>query len=96
MAAWWWLLYSELTGHESIEGVTLQASLEKVYANTLRWVTESAKSGQKWIVWNSQQNPTRSGLLPDIVDPDHDSIRQLALWGNIMVSFEDSNSWMVK
>jgi hypothetical protein len=80
------LMYNELTGYESIQGAALQASLETVYSNTFRWVSKSTLSGQKWIVWNSQQNPTKNGLLPDIVDPDHNNIRQLALWGNIMVS----------
>ena len=78
-------VYDELTGHESIHGVALQSNLENVYSKTLLWVQRSFLSRKKWIVWNSQQNPTRNGLLPDNIDPDHDSIRQFALWGNIMV-----------
>jgi hypothetical protein len=79
------LIYNELTGYESIQGAALQASLENIYSNTLRWISQSALSGKKWIVWDSQQNPTKNGLLPDNVDPDHNDVRQLALWGNIMV-----------
>ena len=89
------LLYGELTGNESIQGAALEASLDKVYSNTLYWVTQSAMSRKKWIVWNRQQNPTRSGLLPDKVDPDHDSVRQLALWGNIMVSVQAPSFFIV-
>lgn len=82
------LLYNELTGHQSIQGAAVQATLENVYPITIWLVSQSALSGEKWIVWNSQQNPTKSGLLPDSIDPDHHNIRQLALWGNIMVRVE--------
>jgi hypothetical protein len=78
-------LYTQLLGYPTFDGPSLQTGPSHVFPNTLRWVTDSAKSGHKWIVTNDEQNPASTGLLPDSIDPNHDTIRQLVLWGNIMV-----------
>jgi hypothetical protein len=80
-------MYSQLTGYTSFDGPSLQTSPENVFKNTLQWVKASAATGHKWIVTNDEQNPARDGVLPDLVDPNHDTIRQQALWGNIMVMY---------
>jgi hypothetical protein len=78
-------LYSDLTGYPTFDGPSLQHRPEKVFELTLRFVTESADANRKWIVTNDEQNPASDGVVPDSTDPDHDRIRQYALWGNIMV-----------
>lgn len=77
--------YLELTGHPTIDGVSLQDNPSNVFDNTLRWITKSENAGHKWIVSNDEQNSAFDGLVPDTVDPNHDNIREKALWGNIMV-----------
>jgi hypothetical protein len=81
-------LYTDFLGYPSIDGASLQDNPANVFANTIRWVLQSAATGQKWVVANDEQNPASSGVLPDSVDPDHDNIRIDSLWGNIMVSTE--------
>jgi Domain of unknown function (DUF5060) len=78
-------LYFDLTGYPTIGGASLQDNPRRVFTNTLRWVTESAADGHKWVVSNDEQNPANEGLVPDSVDPGHDNIRENALWANLMV-----------
>jgi Domain of unknown function (DUF5060) len=77
--------YLNLTGHPTIDGISVQDNPSKVFENTLRWITNSANDGHKWIVSNDEQNSAFDGVVPDQVDPNHDNIREKALWGNIMV-----------
>ena len=78
-------VYDELLGYPTFDGPSLQQRPEGVFDLTLRFVEESAAANHKWIVTNDEQNPASDGVVPDSEDPDHDRIRQLALWGNIMV-----------
>jgi Domain of unknown function (DUF5060) len=78
-------LYVDLTGYPTIDGASLQDNPRRVFTNTLRWVTESAADGHKWVVANDEQNPANDGVVPDNIDPDHDNIRENALWANFMV-----------
>jgi hypothetical protein len=77
--------YSELAGTVSFSGIEIQALPTNVYTNTLTWLQVSENANHKWIVSNDEQGNARTGVLPDLVDPTHDSIRQDSLWGNIMV-----------
>jgi hypothetical protein len=78
-------LYTNLLGHPTFDGASLQTYPITVFNNTLRWVKGSEANGHKWIVTNDEQSPSVDGVKPDSVDPDHNDIRQNALWGNIMV-----------
>jgi hypothetical protein len=79
-------LYTNLLGHSTFEGASLQTDPSKVFGNTLRWVNASKNASHKWIVTNDEQGPSSDGVVPDSVDPSHNTIRQQVLWGNIMVS----------
>jgi hypothetical protein len=81
-------LYTDFLGFPSLDGTSLQNKPSLVFSATLRWVTQSAAAGKKWVVANDEQNSAFNGVVPDSVDPDHDSIREDALWGNIMVRFD--------
>jgi hypothetical protein len=81
-------VYANLTGHPTFDGASLQSLPANVFQNTLQWVQASAAAGHKWIVTNDEQNPASTGVVPDSVDSNHDVIRQRALWGNMMVSFD--------
>jgi hypothetical protein len=78
-------IYTQLIGYPTFDGPSLQTNPHNVFNNTLQWVQASATAGHSWIVTNDEQNSARDGVVPDSVDPNHDIIRQQALWGNIMV-----------
>ena len=86
-------LYKSLIGYPTIGGISLQTHPDSVFSKTLQWIDESASAGHKWIVTNDEQNSAQDGVVPDAIDPNHDLIRQQALWGNIMVS--STVSWCV-
>jgi Putative collagen-binding domain of a collagenase len=67
-----------------MSGISLQSMPSNVGSDTRKWVTESAKSGHKWVVANDEQGPADVGVLPDTIDFNHDDIRKNVLWGNLM------------
>lgn len=78
-------VFDPLIGHPSFTGMSIQTEPELVFNQTLFWRTRSAEVGlHKWVVTNDEQNPARVGVLPDLVDANHDEIRQDVLWGNLM------------
>ena len=76
----------QLINKPSFEGASIQALPANVFVDTLAAVKDSKAAGRPWVVANDEQGNARTGVMPDSDDPDHDNIRQQALWGNIMVS----------
>jgi SAM-dependent methyltransferase len=67
------------------EGASLQINpVDRVHAETLRWIERSAETGRPWVVHLDEIGPASHGVLPDADDPDHDAVRHHALWGNLM------------
>jgi hypothetical protein len=78
-------IYSPLLGLDTLDGVSLQiADRRNVYRDTLEWVRRSAAAGHPWFVALDEIGPPDEGVAPDSVDPEHDDVRQYALWGNLM------------
>lgn len=77
-------LYGGLMGDENYNGASLQTRPDRVFDDTLEWLERSREAGWTWIVANDEQNPAAVGVLPDSLDPSHDSIRKDVLWGNLM------------
>ncbi len=92
-------VYPHLLGTNSaLTGASLQNSWSQAHQRTLKWVTESVKSGKVWVVANDEQNPAELGVPPDpgykgfdgraaLKDGNyytlHD-VRKLCLWGTLM------------
>lgn len=91
-------VYPPLLGDRSrLTGVSLQNSWSQAHQRTLKWVIESAKAGQPWIVCNDEQNPAEMGVPPDPGYAGHSGeglqagkpytmhdVRKLCLWGTLM------------
>jgi len=91
-------VYPPLLGDRSaLTGASLQNSWSQAHQRTLRWVTESAKTGKPWVVCNDEQNPAEVGVPPDPGYQGHSGeavqggkpytlhdIRKLCLWGTLM------------
>jgi hypothetical protein len=78
-----------LYGYPTFDGVSIQTfAVVNVFDDTLRWVTESNRTGRRWVVANDEQGPSTDGVKPDVNDPNHDTIRVNVLWGNLMVRQE--------
>jgi len=78
-------VYPPLLKHPFFHGPSLQmGNMKATHSETLKWVARSAESGRKWIVCLDEIGPANTGVKPDADDPDHDEVRQHALWGNLM------------
>ncbi|MEM6844806.1 MAG: DUF5060 domain-containing protein [Bacteroidota bacterium] len=74
-----------LLGYEDLDGPSLQiGGSSQVHEETKRWISESGEAGKQWVVNLDEIGPYYHGVLPDDVDPEHDTIRYEVLWGNLM------------
>ena len=70
--------YTPLLGFAAFEGPSLQTN--DTHTQTLRWRERSAAAGRPWIVSLDEIGPARDGVVPDSVDPGHDTVRRDHLW----------------
>lgn len=78
-------IYQPLLGSPVFEGASLQmGDMTATHAETLKWIRRSQEAGRPWVVTLDEIGPASDGVLPDEVDPDHNAVRQHALWGNLM------------
>ena len=78
-------VYTPLLGYPDFEGPSLQmGSMSGTHAETLEWVGRSADEGRPWFVCLDEIGPANTGVKPDADDPNHDTVRHQALWGNLM------------
>ena len=87
-------VYTPLLGKESkLTGVSMQNPWNKVFTQTLKWVTESNAAGRPWVCANDEQGSADAGAVPDNgyqgFDPkttkyDLHDVRKQTLWGNLM------------
>lgn len=74
-----------LLGFEALDGPSLQINpVSDVHEETKHWIEASGEAGKQWIVNIDEIGPHYNGLLPDDVDPEHDTVRYEVLWGNLM------------
>ncbi len=82
-------IHSELIepflGFADLDGPSLQLTPPSiVHAYTRKWVDLSSASSKPWVVCSDELGPHWMGVMPDADDPEHDTIRKEALWGNLM------------
>ena len=74
-----------LLGYEFLDGISHQISNpEFVHKTALKWIEESSKSGHQWVVNQDEIGPADTGAKPDKDDPEHNDMRSMVLWGNLM------------
>lgn len=73
-----------LLGFEGLDGLSFQVSnRRKVNTETRKWLSQSAKSGEPWMIAMDEIGSWHTGARPDAVDPTHDSLRRHAMWGHL-------------
>jgi len=79
-------LFTPLLGVQALDGMSLQiADRLNVHETTKRWLKASAEAGKQWILPMDELGPYWRGVDPDDrLDNNQDSVRQFALWGNLM------------
>ncbi len=78
-------VYTAMLGVKNIDGPSLQLGrMTETYDETVKWIAASRDAGKQWFVCNDEIGPARVGVAPDSIDPEHNEVRQHALWGNLM------------
>ena len=78
-------LIEPFLGFEDLDGPSLQLSPPSlVHEYTKKWIRLSEAHGKPWVVCSDELGPHWMGVMPDMDDPGHDTIRKEALWGNLM------------
>ncbi|MDW7694844.1 DUF5060 domain-containing protein [Flammeovirgaceae bacterium SG7u.111] len=74
-----------LLGFEYLDGPSMQLGRTKnVHSETIAWLEKSKNAGKQWVVFQDEIGNANSGVVPDVDDVGHDSVRYEALWGNLM------------
>jgi Domain of unknown function (DUF5060) len=75
----------ELLKIATLDGVSLHSEdVSVISANTASWVAQSVAGGHALAVSSDEQGTHETGVKPDMDDPEHNSVRQDILWGNLM------------
>lgn len=79
------LFLNPLLGYRFLDGPSLQLfHPEDVNQMTLKWINESKKFHNQWVVSLDEIGPYHTGAKPDSEDPEHYDMRSKVLWGNLM------------
>lgn len=74
-----------LLGFEKIDGPSMQiASPYRINERIRTWIDRSAATDKSWVVCLDELGHHAVGIMPDSHDPDHDTVRNHALWGALM------------
>jgi len=74
-----------ILGYPDLDGISMQLGyFPNTHEETLKWLDLSSAAGKTWVTCLDEIGHHTTGVKPDSDDPAHDTIRQLALWGNLM------------
>jgi hypothetical protein len=79
-------IFSKLLGYPHLNGPSLQIGrIADIHSETKTWIHRSDSAGQQWVVAIDEIGPHFRGVDPDArPDNNQDTVRHLALWGNLM------------
>ena len=74
-----------LLGFDMLDGLSFQVNKrENVHSETLKWRKLSEDAGHPWMIGMDEIGFWYKGVMPDDVNPDHDTIRAEVLWGSLL------------
>ena len=74
-----------LLGHQPLDGLSFQVNEpQAVHREVIRWRQLSAKVDRPWLIGMDEIGPWHTGAVPDVNDPQRDSLRHHVLWGSLM------------
>jgi hypothetical protein len=70
---------------ENLDGPSMQiGNPARINQRIAKWVNESEKAGNRWLVNLDELGPHWRGIMPDSHDADHDTVSADALWGSLL------------
>ena len=78
-------LLPPLLGKPALDGLSAQINKgERVNQEIRTWREHAKEAGHPWLIGMDEIGGWWKGVLPDAVDPHHDTIRSEVLWGSLM------------
>lgn len=74
-----------LLAYPNLDGPSMQiGNTSKVFDRIKKWIDYSEKAGKRWLVSLDEIGQHWKGVLPDAIDPSHDTVRADCLWATLM------------
>lgn len=74
-----------LLGFELLDGLSFQVNKrENVHNEAIKWRKLSEEAGHPWTIGMDEIGFWYKGVMPDAVNPGHDTIRAEVLWGGLL------------
>jgi hypothetical protein len=74
-----------IVGYKNLDGLSLQVDKRENAAKVVtEWKKKSKATGHPWLIAMDEIGMWHTGVVPDSVDYNHDSIRRYVLWGTLL------------
>ncbi len=74
-----------IVDHKHLDGLSLQVDKREGAAKVVQeWKEKSKAVGHPWLITMDEIGMWHTGVVPDTVDYNHDSIRRYVLWGTLL------------
>ena len=75
----------DLLGFKDLDGLSFQVDhRDQVHEETIKWMNLAEESGHPWLIAMDEIGMWHTGVMPDEINPAHDTIRSQVLWGSLM------------
>jgi hypothetical protein len=76
--------YNGILGNPYFEATSIQGDMKRYWQWAVSLRARSAAAGRKWAIFGDEQPSADAGVVPDADDPNHNTPRIEALWGNLL------------
>jgi len=78
-------MLDSIIGFEYLDGLSLQQDKREFAGSVVEtWRKKAKKTGRDWLITMDEIGMWHTAALPDNQNPNHDTLRQYALWGTLM------------
>lgn len=78
-------ILDSIVGFKYVDGLSLQQDKREFVSEVIQeWKAKSKATGHDWLITMDEIGMWHTAALPDAQDPNHDTLRQYALWGTLL------------
>lgn len=78
-------ILAPLLGEQALDGLSFQVNRRAdVHGEILKWKSLASQAGHPWLIGMDEIGFWHTGVMPDAVNPHHDTLRHEVLWGSLM------------
>lgn len=78
-------ILDSILGYQYLDGLSLQQDKREMAAEVVEtWRSKAKEKGHDWLITMDEIGMWHTAALPDNEDPNHDTLRQYALWGTLL------------